>query len=375
MREENIDTLAIKTLLITPHIQAKAYGRYNGASPYPSDEDRGIAYDVTSYTPTDLLAFALFCTLYILFNIMVAIIVIATPSLVLKWLSTASQKKPYIFSLYISMVGFSAVYAILYLVGKIIIFTRRSAVLGLIRDDVVTKLFNIFAIVGFVVPWTFVLLHFFNALYTSKEATQLVFVAKQGGGGKVNSIASFLGRHRRVAWTMSMWSVMTGVQLFAASAIPVLISLLTDSFRSLALFGIAITAMLCMIVVVAIVIHTCRFGGANSKRLLMAVIVLAAFGLLMTVTFAIYFLVLTNEGLDANSISVYVLSLVPTLMLAGVAYFSDNYLLMEDDTEESGEEDEAGTIDKKVGEKDDEHSYKFSKEMELVTMNNSDKVQ
>ena len=226
--------------------------RHTAKTEDPNHEDRGIAYDVTTSTLTERLAFALFCILYILFNIVVAIIVIATPSLMLKWLSTMSQKKPYIFSLYISMVGFSAVYAILYLAGKIIIFARHSMVLDQIRDDVITKIFNIFAAVSFVVPWTLVLLHFFNALYMSKEAAQLVFVAKQGGRkgvGKANSITSCLGRHRRVAWMMSMWSVMMGVQLFAASAIPVLISLLTDSFRSLALFGIAIATMACMIIV------------------------------------------------------------------------------------------------------------------------------
>ena len=98
--------------------------------------------------------------------------------------------------------------------------------------------------------------------------------------------------------------------------------------------------------------------------------------------FAVYFLVLTNEGLDGNSISVYVFSLVPSLLLAGVAYFSDNFLLQEEEEEEekAGEKEEEDASDAKEGEQegkkggvDDKDEVKPRQNMvELCSINNAD---
>ena len=290
---------------------------------------------MTSFTTTDLLAFSLFCTLYILFNIVVAVIIIATSSMVLKWLSEQSQKKSYVSSLYGAAASFSCMYSIAYLSWKALLLGLRSRLLGQIKDDVITQVLKIFEVISVVVPGVMVFLHFINALYITRNLKNLTFAFK-GVGDKMEKMTNHPDI-RKAAWFLSVWFLMTEVQLLAASAIPVLVSLLTDSFRSIALFGIAGTTMVCLIVVMAIIIDTFLDRATHSKWVLFILVLLAVFGLLIAVSFAIYFLVLTAEGFDYNSVSVYIFSLVPSLILAGVAYFTNNYLLKDKDGEEDNE--------------------------------------
>ena len=56
-------------------------------------------------------------------------------------------------------------------------------------------------------------------------------------------------------------------------------------------------------------------------------LVLSGFGFLLVVAFAVYFLVLTEEGLDANAVTGYIFSLAPALILAAGAYVGDHFLL------------------------------------------------
>ena len=303
---------------------------------------------MTSFTTTDLLAFSLFSVLYILFNIVVAIVVIATSSMALKWLSEQSQKKSYVSSLYGAAAGFSCMYSFAYLSWKALLLGLRSRILGQIKDDVITQPFKIFEIISMVVPGVMVCLHFIYALYITRTLRHLTFAFK-GVGDKMEKMTNhpFI---RMAAWFLSVWFLMTEVQLLAASAIPVLVSLLTDSFRSIALFGIAGTVMVCSVVVMAIIIHTFQYWATHSKWLLFILVLLAVFGLLIAVSFAIYFLVITAEGFDYNAVSVYIFSLIPSLILAGVAYFTNNYLLLDDKDEKKDGEEENETVVKGVTE-------------------------
>lgn len=278
-----------------------------------------MAYDVTTFTATDILGFGLFCSIYVLFNVSVAIMVMSTTSYAFKLLMNKNKLTQYVKSVFWSAAGCGAIY----ITAKILIISFRSRALGQIPQDFATELFHILEIICFVVPCALVPLHICTAIYISKNSSsfQTFYLRNKG----VHSF--FAGRSQRVAWTLSLWFVIGWIQLFATSSIPIAISLLTDSFRSLAIFSIMASCIICALVGCVAIIHIYEHGPKHTKWLVSMLLVLSGFGFLLVVAFAVYFLVLTEEGLDANAVTGYIFSLAPALFLAVGAYVGDHSLL------------------------------------------------
>ena len=64
--------------------------------------------------------------------------------------------------------------------------------------------------------------------------------------------------------------------------------------------------------------------------------------------FTSYFLVLSQEGLEADTIAGYVLSLIPSLALAALAYFAENILHTSDDAGDTDNMNQKGTENEQI---------------------------
>ena len=284
--------------------------------------------------------------MYILFNIVVATAVISGSSHAFTLLMNKYNETKYVKSLYWSVASIGAIYIALYIVAKVLIISFRSRAISQIPQDFIAQLLPVFEVMSFIVPFVLVALHFFKAMHVSGHVNSYRICDTQKiRGGRV-------GWSQRMIWTCSLWFVMGCVQLIATSTIPIVISLLTDSFRSLAMFSVLATCIICASVALAVVIHIFESGPKHTKWIIFMLLVLSGVGFLLITAFAAYFLVLTEEGLDANTIAGYIFSLVPTLILAAVAYVADNYLLGNEDSNanESGKTKSKEKVAKKTSE-------------------------
>ena len=312
-------------------LQAKAFGRVNGPAPYSDDADRGIVYDATTFTSKDILAFILFCMLYVLFNLTVGTTLMTTSPFALKWFLKEIQGRTYIKSLYWSSVFTGVLYMVVYLIVRIFLLSRRDDVVLHAKGDMIYKLNDNFTIISCVVPLFLLLAHVFTAVSSSKTVPSVVIVPKQ----VQHIIRRFCCQScTHVLWTFSLWVVLAWLQLIAVSFIPVVISVLTDTFRSMALFGLLFSTIACVVVSGAVLIQICRTTQSHSKCFLFLSLAASLCGCLTVAVFTVYFLVLTEEGLDADSMAGYVLSLIPSLALAAIAYVADNFLMDSDEASE-----------------------------------------
>lgn len=252
--------------------------------------------------------------------------VMSTSSYAFKLLIDKNKQTPYVKSIFWSAAGCGAIYMTLYLIAKFLIIFFRSRALGQIPHDFSAKLFYILEIICFVVPCVLVPLHIFTAIYVSRHNSSFqkcdIHIQNKGV-----SHFFFAGQSKKIVWIFSLWLVMGWIQLIATSSIPIAISLLTDSFRSLAMFSIMASFIICALVCCAVIIHIYEHGPKHTKLIILMLLVLCGFGSLLILAFAVYLLVLTEEGLDANAVTGYIFSLAPVLILAAGAYVVDNNLL------------------------------------------------
>ena len=307
--------------------QAKAFGRVNGPAPYPDDGDRGIVYDALAFTHKEVLAFVLFCMLYVLFNLTIGITLMTAAPYMLKSFLKGIQARTYIKSLYWSSVLTGILYMIVYLIVRVILLSNREDVVSHAKGSIIFQLNDNFTIISCVVPLVLLPAHIITAACSSKAVPSEVIVPKQVQG----VISRFCCRScGHVLWTSSLWVVLAWLQLIAVSFIPVVVSILTDTFRSMALFGLLFSTIACVVVSGAVLIQICRTTQRHSKCSLFLSLMASFCGCLTVGVFTVYFLVLTEEGLDADSLAGYVLSLIPSLALGAIAYVADNFLMDSD---------------------------------------------
>ena len=226
------------------YTQCKSVARTYGFGAYPDDGDRGIVYDAKDLSPTDLFAFYAFVLLYVFFNIAVAILLMTTAPIALKSLVKQIKEKKdiksYIKSLFWSAVITGVVYITVYIIIKILIFTGRDNVKMLANGAKVLDLIDDFTIISVVVPLFLFGVHIITAIFASRVIPSDMMVPKI----MQHIIHRFCCQScTHVLWTFSLWVVLAWLQLIAVSFIPVVISVLTDTFRSIAVFGLLFTTI------------------------------------------------------------------------------------------------------------------------------------
>ena len=293
--------------------------------------------------------------LYVVFNVAIYLVLMTAAPIALKtFLKQIKEKKDiksYIKSLFWSAVITGAVYITGYIIIKILIFTERDTVMMLAKGAKVLDLIDDFTITSVVVPLFLFGVHIITAIYASRVVPSEVIVPQQ----VQHIIRRFCWQScTHVLWTFSLWVVLAWLQLIAVSFIPVVISVLTDTFRSVAVFGLLFTTIACVVVCSAVLIQTCKANQSVSKVFLLLSIAVCFLCCLTVGIFTSYFLVLSQEGLEADTISDYVLSLLPSLALAAIAYFAEKILLGNDDVGDTGNVGETDTVVGTLGEIDDE---------------------
>ena len=287
------------------------------------------------------------------FNIAVAILLMTAAPMALKsFLKQIQEKmyiKSYIKSLFWSSVVAGMLYIIVYIIVKSIIYTKRNALMTLAKGAKILDHIDDFTIISFVVPLLLLGVHIVTAVYVAKAVPSEVIVPKQ----VQRVISRFCCRScGHVLWMSSLWVVLAWLQLIAVSFIPVVVSILTDTFRSIAVFGLLFTTIVCVVVCGAALIQTCKADQPVPKIVLLFSIA-ACFSCSLAVGVLIaYFLVLSREGLDADTVAGYVLSLIPSVVLAALAYFAENILVGDGNAEDVNEDTitkRPATISKKDG--------------------------
>ncbi|KAL5470876.1 hypothetical protein EMCRGX_G028922 [Ephydatia muelleri] len=139
-------------------------------------------------------------------------------------------------------------------------------------------------------------------------------------------------------------SCSNSTELIAVSFLPVVVSILTDTFRSIAVFGLLFTTIACIVVCSAALIQTCKDEQSVPKTFLFLSIGSCFLCCLTVGIFTAYFLILSQEGLDADTLAGYVLSVIPTLALATLAYLAENILISDNNTAESRNDRKKNTI-------------------------------
>eukprot|EP00731_Ephydatia_muelleri_P021388 Em0013g1115a len=269
----------------------KSFGRTNGPVIYALDTDRGIVYDATDISSTDIIAYITFVLLVVLNTTAAMILMTATPIALKSFLKKIQGKaniKSYFKSLFWSSVTTGALYNISYVI----------------------------------------------AICASNIIPSDAIVPKQ----VQHVMRRFCCRRCiHILWTFSLWVVLSWLQLIAVSFLPVVVSILTDTFRSIAVFGLLFTTIACIVVCSAALIQTCK--DEQSVPMQDLPVPFHWVLLLMLPNCGNIFLVLSREGLDADTLAGYVLSVIPTLALATLAYLAENILVSGNDMAESCKKD------------------------------------
>ena len=299
--------------------------------------DRGIVYDAAVLSPTDIIAFQIFVLLYAVFNTAVAMILMTATPIALNAFLKQIQEKPniksYMKSLYWSSVITGALYIISYVIAKVFLYHGRNTIRALAKGANVLDIIDNFSVVSIVVSVFLLGVHIITAICASKVIPSEAIVPKQVQHG----MRRFCCRKcSHILWTFSLWVILAWLQLIAVSFLPVVISILTDTFRSIAVFGLLFTMIACIVVCSSVLIQTCKEDQPVPKIFLFLSIGSCILCCLTVGIFVAYFLILSQEGLDADTLAVYVLSVIPTLALATLAYLAENVLIAGGDTAESG---------------------------------------
>ena len=179
------------------------------------------------------------------------------------------------------------------LVIKIVIFTRRDIIKILANGAKVLDLIDDFTIISVVVPLFLFGVHIITAIYASRAIPSEVIVPQQ----VQHIIHRFCCKHcSHVLWTFSLWVVLAWLQLIAVSFIPVVVSILTDTFRSIAVFGLLFTTIACVVVCNAVLLQTCKANQSVPKVFLLLSITACFFSCLTVGIFTSYFLVHTQQN-------------------------------------------------------------------------------
>eukprot|EP00731_Ephydatia_muelleri_P021387 Em0013g1114a len=323
----------------------KSFGRTNGPVVYGDDTDRGIVYDAVALSHTDSIAFSIFVVLYVVFNAAVAMILMtAAPIALRSFLKKIQEKaniKSYMKSLYWSSVITGTLYIIFYLIAKVVIYSGRSTIQLVAKGANVLQLIDNFTIISFVVSLFLISVHIITAICASNVIPSDAIVPKQ----VQHVMRRFCCRRcSHILWTFSLWVVLSWLQLIAVSFLPVVVSILTDTFRSIAVFGLLFTTIACIVVCSAALIQTCKDEQSVPKTFLFLSIGSCFLCCLTVGIFTAYFLILSQEGLDADTLAGYVLSVIPTLALATLAYLAENILISDNNTAESRNDRKKNTI-------------------------------
>ena len=249
--------------------------------------------------------------------------------------------KSYIKSLFWSAVITGAVYITVYIIIKILIFTGRDNVKMLANGAKVLDLIDDFTIISVVVPLFLFGVHIITAIFASRVIPSDMMVPKK----MQHIIRRFCCQScTHVLWTFSLWVVLAWLQLIAVSFIPVVISVLTDTFRSIAVFGLLLATIACVAVCSAVLMQSRKANQSIPKVFMFFSVAACLFSCLTVVAFTTYFLVLSREGLDADTYAGYVLSLIPSLALAALAYFGEKIMAGDKDSGETGDLSETDAV-------------------------------
>ena len=313
------------------------------------------------------VSFWLFSLVYVAFNLGAMVALRAAVILLTEERLKQIKDAPAIQNMFWGVVIIGGIYMGLYLMFDIAITVVRQTVF--LNDTVIPWQYVLFDAISYAVPFMCIGYHAYFA-YTCAEILfpdddESVILSRRPNVCCTN-VCCTKNNSRCVA----VWIPLSWAQLLATSFIPVLVSTLTDTIRTIAILMLVFSVAVCLVLCLALAFKILYDRKANIRYMyvgeqknvrrekLMTLGMLFTSGAVICVVLAVCILALTDEGGNTftGSATTYVYTLLPTVLFSAISigikrfFFSEESgtglecFVHEDEKEKTGLESVEGFV-------------------------------
>ena len=293
-------------------------------------EHRGYAFLESGATPTGGILLPLLTAGQVLMNVAIALIIMRLVTAYYTNLShSEDQENSSVVSIYWANFFLACLANAVLILGNVVLYLGINFI-----SDISPNALS-YRIVGDATTLGLVLLELIVAVFTPKnDKLYIPFIISQficccqcckccGNGSGL----AFL---RKSIHTFAIWILMVFLQLVAASIVPVIIVCLGNPVPSIAFITLLASTLFCLVIFVAHLIHISeRMKESTSQKrfilILQAFVFLVFFGIVSILI--IVYLRFVQAGTSTDTLVGIILSLIPSAIISGVAWYTKRKLL------------------------------------------------